>query len=119
MTEYNITIEIEGHESGLTANAVKEMFKPNIQGDTNASVTVTRANDVESTPNENVTVQRDNYVNIFSNGTLVASVSEEHDELLMYQSGTDEPLTSVSLSALENGEILSGQGTRRIETLKY
>jgi hypothetical protein len=109
MTEYDITIEIEGHESGLTANAIKHMFKPDVQDDAHATVTVSRASKAESTSNENITVQRDNYVNIFSNGTLVVSVSEEHDELLVYESGTDEPVTSVSLSALEDGELLAGR----------
>jgi hypothetical protein len=105
MTEYNITIEIEGYESGLIETAVEDMFEPCAPQSDGVSVTATPV-ESDTTQNPNITVERNKYVNVFSDDRLIVSLSEEDDEVLLYQFGTDEPLVSYSLSELENGEAL-------------
>jgi len=94
MTEYTITID--GYESGLTRKTVEQMMREQFGGqDVEIHVTEDQSSvSVKHCPP---------YVNIFSDGRLVASLSEQHDELLIYQSGTDEPIGKHTLSDLRYG----------------
>jgi hypothetical protein len=93
MTEYTITID--GYESGLTRNTVEQMIREQFGGQ-DVDITV-------SEEKSDISVERrPPYVNIFYDGRLMASLSEENDELLVYECGTDEPLINFELSELRN-----------------
>lgn len=94
MTEYTITVD--GYETGLTRKTVEQMIREQFGGQ-----------DVDITVREgqsSISVERrPPYVNIFYDGRLMASLSDQHDELLVYECGIDEPLIDYELSELRNG----------------
>lgn len=94
MSEYTITID--GHESELSRKTIEQTFREQYGGK-NVSVTVTESD-------SDITVgYYEPYFNIFYDDTLVASLSERWDELLVYQAETEEPLVNHDLSELRDG----------------
>jgi hypothetical protein len=103
MPQYTITID--GFESGLTEHAVEQTVRESLACPEPIDVTV-ESNESDSMDDENpdINVERDKYVNVFSNGRLIVSISEYNDEVLVYESGTDEPISQFKLSLLESGD---------------
>jgi len=90
------TIAIDGYESGLTEKTVEQTMREQFGGQ-DVSISVSKRN-------ANITVERrEPYLNIFYKGRLMASLSEKHDELLVYECGTQDPLHRESLSELKDG----------------
>jgi hypothetical protein len=94
MTEYTITID--GYKSGLTGKTIEQSMREQFGGP-GVDITVSEAQSEISVE------RRGEYVNVFYDGRLMASLSEKHDELLVYKSGTDEPISNYTLSQLREG----------------
>jgi hypothetical protein len=102
MPQYTITID--GFESGLTEQAVEQSVRESLACPEPTDVTVEQSDtEEENNTNENISIERREYVNIFADGELIVSVSEEHNEVLVYQNGTDRPVGKYSLSMLRDG----------------
>jgi hypothetical protein len=77
MTEYTITID--GYKSGLTGKTIEQSMREQFGGP-GVDITVSEAQSEISVE------RRGEYVNVFYDGRLMASLSEKHDELLVLTS---------------------------------
>lgn len=89
MPEYTITVE--EYESGLTQEAIEQIMEGKFRGQ-NVSITVTEES-------SDVSVSRSGeYVNIYHDDTLIVSISEEYNEMLVFEPDKEEPVMNIALS---------------------
>jgi hypothetical protein len=92
------TITVDAGDSLASIVNIKQLLRTEFGNETDITVDEHKS----STSVEH----REPFVNLFHEGELIVSISEKYDELLLYQSETDEPVSVHELSELVDGNEL-------------